>query len=864
MSLDPFDYISDDVKKQIADGLLTRLAKLTEKVPRASNIFLSLKSDAVLQKSINEGLQRATDRFVREYMAIDEDLVTAISRDTDFWQAPSVRAALLGIIQNPSAILENEQSIVAESFHDVLKDRVNRQRVDKAVTFYLRCVAEALWHLEPFRPVYELQMQRVSAESAGKMIQEIRGMQGDFQQAILALVGTIGEQQKLLTDSGVKALPVRPTVYHNVPQRDFTNFIGREAELNRVLQLLQPYPRSQHAFITIDGIGGIGKSTLALEVANRFIEGYDSLPVDERFDAIIWTSAKERILTADGIRPRYQTHRTLDDIYAAIAITLQREDIPRSQPDQQAELVRNALTRQRTLLIVDNFETIDDEMVLDFIRELPAPTKAIVTTRHRIDVAYAVRLTGMKWEEAEQLIASECKIRAIELTAEQSERLYARTGGVPLAIVLSLAQVAFGYPVERVLHRLGEPQSDIIKFCFDESLERIKGQPAEKLLMALSYCATTGSRDGLGKVAQLSTLDRDDGLVALEKLSLVNKQGDRFALLPVTKVFAVELAGKNKQRFLAYGNRWLRYLETLFSASDEFSADYRLRYGRYLSPEDGPNLIEALDWANEYGKASDIFSMTIVTSDYLDSAGFWHQMARLLERGVELARTSQNRKAFGRLAHSLAWLYEQWGNWDPAKEYYEETLRVYRSVGDRESEAVCLQRYSALFRKIENFTESRRHLDLARTISNDLKLGDLEALIDTEEGKHCRDLQQWDKSWSFFVRVRDYFAQRTEQTPRDDQLAIGTWGHLAIIAYHLGRPQEAKELCLRSLEFYDKWGTKGYLATLKYRLALAEEALGEFEAAKTHVDEALYWFNHLGMKPDIPAAMELKQRLEFR
>lgn len=92
-------------------------------------------------------------------------------------------------------------------------------------------------------------------------------------------------------------------------------------------------------------------------------------------------------------------------------------------------------------------------------------------------------------------------------------------------------------------------------------------------------------------------------------------------------------------------------------------------------------------------------------------------------------------------------------------------------------------------------------------------------------------------------------------------MAIGTWGHLAIIAYHLGRPQEAKDLCLRSLEFYSQSGTKGYLATLKYRLALAEEALGEIGEALKHVDEALTWFEQLGMKPDIPAAELLKTRL---
>ena len=106
-------------------------------------------------------------------------------------------------------------------------------------------------------------------------------------------------------------------------------------------------------------------------------------------------------MTAEGIVPRQQALRTLDDIYTAIAMALQREGITRVRPEEQAQTVIHALTRQRTLLIVDNLETVDDEAVMEFLRELPAPTKAIVTTRHRLDVAYPVRLTGLPWDDAQ-------------------------------------------------------------------------------------------------------------------------------------------------------------------------------------------------------------------------------------------------------------------------------------------------------------------------------------------------------------------------------------------------------------------------------------------------------------------------------
>ena len=141
-------------------------------------------------------------------------------------------------------------------------------------------------------------------------------------------------------------------------------------------------------------------------------------------------------------------------------------------------------------------------------------------------------------------------------------------------------------------------------------------------------------------------------------------------------------------------------------------------------------------------------------------------------------------------------------------------------------------------------------------------MGDLKALVNGEYGKLARDVRDWESAWRHFVAVRDWFEGRVEQMPRDEGLARGIWGQLALVAYHLGRPQEAKELCLKSLGFSADLGTRSYLSTLKYRLALAEEALGEYDAALKHVSEAVEWFDRLGMKPDYDDARTLLQRLQ--
>lgn len=59
-------------------------------------------------------------------------------------------------------------------------------------------------------------------------------------------------------------------IYENLPNRESTAFIGRQRELARLLELLS-FNHSAH-LISVDGIGGVGKTTLVLEAAYRCLQ----------------------------------------------------------------------------------------------------------------------------------------------------------------------------------------------------------------------------------------------------------------------------------------------------------------------------------------------------------------------------------------------------------------------------------------------------------------------------------------------------------------------------------------------------------------------------------------------------------------
>src|SRR4028118_808953 len=99
-------------------------------------------------------------------------------------------------------------------------------------------------------------------------------------------------------------------------------FIGRQTELKDLLKLISLNYRAP--IITVDGIGGVGKTALVLEVAYQSWEAKHSespkdIPI---FDAIIFNSAKESYLLPDGLVSRLPKQNTLRDIFEAIALTL--------------------------------------------------------------------------------------------------------------------------------------------------------------------------------------------------------------------------------------------------------------------------------------------------------------------------------------------------------------------------------------------------------------------------------------------------------------------------------------------------------------------------------------------------------------
>ncbi len=848
-----FDDLLSDVLGQVLGELFGET--LTERLERRA-----------LGRALDAAVTRAAQRFAESYSGRDAELTDALTRQTRFADLPSVRAAMRDLLTRPFHDPSAPVAALRRSFADVLPEQLDRARVDAAVQTFLQLLGQEVLYIPQLRDLYALAFQKASAEHARTA--------ADHTAALLDTMRELRGDMRLLTSAGQPpalpapeqpAAPTRPR--HNLPQRSYAQFIGRQTELRDLERLMLPHPRSRHFIVTLDGIGGVGKSALALELAHGYRERYAELPPAERFEAIVWVSAKRTLLTAGGIQQRRQTFSTLADLQRTIGTVLD-EPAAGAEPAERHGLIERALAAQRTLLIIDNLETVDDEELLTFLRDLPDPTKAIITTRHRIDVAYAIRLAGMPEPDARALMRVEAEERGVALPEAAMDELYRRSGGVPLAIVWSIGLMSVGHSVETVLRRLSSGYSDIARFCFGEMLGHIRGRDAERLLLALALFERSVGRAMLGAVAGLADdpIGRDEGLAELVRLSLANQSGDRFKLLPLTHSFAQAQLAERPELERELRDRWIGHMTEL--AEPYRGPRWRRRDRQWLIGE-GQHLADFADWCERAQRLDLLPGVIDAVVRFYDFKGRWTDALRVARVCAEHARLAGDLATAAALqVFPITWvlllgeeLHEE------AEQAVGESIALARLIDDPVLLCEALVQRSRLLRK-------HRALDQAQACCEEglREAAQIEppyqvyatANLEYELGRVARTRGDWERAKSHFERVRQLFPAFDEDPVFMSEFSWNVLRQLAVLARDQGDDAAALQLFREALAIERALDTGAHLANPLVNIALLEERRGNPEAAREAAQEALVQSTHYGLRYEAAQAEAVLKRLEER
>lgn len=267
--------------------------------------------------------------------------------------------------------------------------------------------------------------------------------------------------------------------------------------------------------VSIVGIGGIGKTSLADAICRRLIQHFF-------FERVVWIYVNGSRKGEN--RPGQLSQSAMMD---ALAHELLPQMPPQTLPKERDFRVRKTLKSRPYLVVIDNLESEQESAAwASFLHDLASPSKFLLTSRTRITSPggiYEHRLSQLSYEAAAELVRSHAQaIGEVELSAasaEQIEAIYAAVGGNPLAIklVVSLCLVR---PLSQILLDLVELQSAKIEQLYTHIYWQAWNSlsPDARVLLEVMPLA---SHSGLpaGKMQRLSGLDKAKVWTAIDELA---------------------------------------------------------------------------------------------------------------------------------------------------------------------------------------------------------------------------------------------------------------------------------------------------------------------------------------------------------
>ena len=643
------------------------------------------------------------------------------------------------------------------------------------------------------------------------------------------------------------------------------DFVGREPEIDTLINALRRENRAR--IIGISGMGGVGKTELALLVAERLRDDYP--------DAQFFIN-----LQGTDTNPRSPQE--------AMAICIRAFLGPEAKlpedPEQLSYLFRSELSGKRVLLVLDNAANSAQ------VRPLLPPTGCAVLVTSRQSVA----LPGMTPVTLHALTEGEARQLLLEIApraAPAAEQICKLCGYLPLALRAAGSLLAIAVDLDPIdyavqlqdersrLERIGTEGVDIdVTASFNLSYARLTSEAARVFRLLSVFPATFDA------VAE-EVVCADAGHVQLSdlvrrSLVLYVENTKRYRLHDLGRLFAHAKLGAQEQ---AIGEkRFATHYRDVLAAANELYREggESLLLGLTLFDLEWGNIQKGHAWVAVQADAADV-DVAQLGMAYADAGALIvdlrqhpNDQIRWLEIALAAARRLKDREGECHALGNLGVAYENLGETRRAIRFYEQSLVIASEIGNKRAEGAALGNVGIAY---ANLGETERaiqffeqHLSITREIGDRrgegaelgnlgsayFNLGETRLAIQFYEQRLviAREISDRRGESSALANLGSAYLTLGEiQTAiqfYEQQLGIAreigdrryegiTLGNLGLIYANLGKLAWAMQFYEKALLIDRELGDRRSEGTDLWNMSLALDHLGERAQAIRHAEQAL-------------------------